>query len=85
LLAMDDAREDEVLEMQRHALNACLKKLSPEQREILAECYEEKQTIKEVAKKRRRTLEGLYKMIQRLRASLLECVEREMETERYSL
>ncbi|MEM8954582.1 MAG: sigma-70 family RNA polymerase sigma factor [Verrucomicrobiota bacterium] len=83
LLARDDSREEEVLEMQRHALNICLQKLEPEQREILAECYEQKQTIKEVARKRRRTLEGLYKMVQRMRASLLKCVEREMGAEGY--
>jgi RNA polymerase sigma-70 factor (ECF subfamily) len=85
LLAHEDPREEEVLEIQRHALNVCLKKLSPEQREILSECYEEKQTIKEVARKRRRTLEGLYKMVQRMRASLLECVQREMHAETYSV
>jgi RNA polymerase sigma-70 factor (ECF subfamily) len=85
LLAMEDPRQEDALEMQRHALSACLKKLTPEQREILTECYEQKQTIKEVARKRSRTLEGLYKMIQRLRSSLLECVQKEMHSENYSV
>ncbi|MEM7148138.1 MAG: sigma-70 family RNA polymerase sigma factor [Verrucomicrobiota bacterium] len=83
LLAKDNSREEEVLDLQRHALNKCLQKLEPEQREILAECYERKQTIKEVARKRSRTLEGLYKMVQRMRASLLECVRKEMDAEGY--
>ena len=39
------------------------------------------QTIRDVARKRRRTLEGLYKMVQRLRAMLFECVQKVIREE----
>ncbi|MFV1994946.1 MAG: sigma-70 family RNA polymerase sigma factor [Verrucomicrobiales bacterium] len=78
LLAFEDPREEDILEEQRHALSACLAKLEPEQREILCECYEGDHTLKEVARLRARSLEGLYKLMQRLRASLLKCIEREI-------
>ncbi len=56
-------------------------KLKPEQRKILADCYESDQTIKDVARKRRRTLEGLYKLVQRLRSTLFDCVQKAIREE----
>jgi RNA polymerase sigma-70 factor (ECF subfamily) len=81
MLASEDPREEDVLERERHALSRCLQKLKPEQREILADCYESDQTIKDVARKRRRTVEGLYKMVQRLRSTLFDCVQKAIREE----
>ena len=76
LLAVDEPEEEDYLEEQRHALAECLEKLKPDQRALLRECYEDGNTMKEVARVQRRSLDALYKSIQRLRASLLKCVER---------
>ena len=81
LLAVEDPREEDALEEQRHALAECLKKLKPEQRRLLRDCYESDKTMKEVAEIQNRSLEALYKVMQRLRAVLLECVERVIRKE----
>jgi len=81
LLAVEDPREEDALEEQRDALAECLKKLKPEQRRLLRDCYESGKTMKEVAEFQNRSLEALYKVVQRLRAALLDCVERVIRKE----
>lgn len=81
LLAVEDPREEDALEAQRHALAECLGKLKPEQRALLQNCYEGRQTMKEIARLQHRSLEALYKIMQRLRSLLLECVERLLRKE----
>lgn len=81
LLAVDEPEEEDYLEAHRHALAECLKKLKPEQRSLLRDCYEEGKTMKEVAQQQSRSLDALYKIMQRLRSSLLQCVERVIHKE----
>ncbi len=85
LLAVESEEEEDNLEAERHALAKCLKKLKPEQRGLLSDCYEGEQTIKEIARLRQRSVEAVYKAVQRLRATLLTCVERVLrEQEQYA-
>ena len=46
LLAVEDPREEDALEEQRDALAECLKKLKPEKRRLLRDCYESGKTMK---------------------------------------
>ncbi len=81
LLAVEDPQEEDALELQRHALAECLKKLEPGQRALLRDCYDGEKTMKDVARVQNRSLEALYKVVQRLRAMLLDCVLRVIRKE----
>jgi RNA polymerase sigma-70 factor (ECF subfamily) len=73
--------EDEFLVRRQEALNLCLEKLAPKQRELLEWRYQGEQSMSEVARRRGLSLEAAYKAIQRIRASLFECINRATEME----
>lgn len=81
LLADEGADETERLEAERHALTHCLDQLGPAQRELLERSYQPGVKFHEIAAQAGRSAAGFYKVIQRLRAALLECIERRLETE----
>jgi RNA polymerase sigma-70 factor (ECF subfamily) len=76
MLAAEGVEEMEGLESRRRALETCLEKLSPPQRELLSAAYGPGARFNEVAAKVGKSAEAFYKTIQRLRTALLECVER---------
>jgi len=64
---------------QRHeALNCCIDKLRPDQRELLILRYGAEQTVEELASRSNRTTEGVYKFLQRIRRQLLDCIDRSL-------
>ncbi len=76
--AMDTTGDD--LEQERSALNCCLKKMGDEQRDLVFAASMRDGGVKELAEATNRTANSLYKLIGRLRASLRDCVDRELQT-----
>jgi len=81
LLAEEGTAETERLEAERRALAHCLAQLAPAQRELLERSYQPGVKFHEVAAQAGRSATGFYKVIQRLRAALLECIERRLPAE----
>jgi len=63
-------------EAQREALETCLRKLSESQRALVLSAYAKGTRIDELASQRGQTAMSLYKLLHRIRQSLLECVRR---------
>lgn len=71
----------EELEARHRALVECLTKLRPTHRDLIAMRYGGGVTIKEVAEKIGRSVEGLYKTFRHIHRTLFECVDRTMARE----
>jgi len=61
-------------------LDGCLEKLPAEQRGIVQAYYFRRESVEAIAANARRSVEGVYKVLQRVRAMLRECIERAMRT-----
>ena len=81
LLAEEGSEEVERLEAERRALAHCLERLEPAQRELLEKSYQPGARFHEVAAQAGRSASAFYKVIQRLCAALLECIERQLHQE----
>lgn len=78
----DDAGDDEPrLERQREALESCLEKVAPDQRQLLMQAYSDESRIQDVARHSGRTVPGFYQWLHRMRKLLHDCVRREMAKE----
>jgi RNA polymerase sigma-70 factor (ECF subfamily) len=75
LLADEALTETPRLAKERQALDLCLEKLAPRQRELVQSCYAEGVTIKQVAEKLGKSATALYKVLNRIRLLLLDCIE----------
>ncbi len=71
-------------ETQREALDDCLKKLPIGQRELVLAAYTKGTRIDELAVQRGQTAMSLYKMLHRIRKTLLSCVQRGMSRENFA-
>jgi RNA polymerase sigma-70 factor (ECF subfamily) len=80
-LATDAQSLDEHAERQQAALEECLNKLIARDREIISLRYELGATTQEVADKVGRNVKTLYATLNRIRLSLLECIEHALATE----
>jgi RNA polymerase sigma-70 factor (ECF subfamily) len=79
---LDEGMEEaQRLEGERRALEGCLRKLEPRQREWLAAAYQPGVKAHEVAAASGRSPVAFYKTLQRLRALLLECMQQQFEQE----
>lgn len=67
-------------EAEYRALESCIARLEPAQRELLGEAYAPGVSFHEVAARLGKSAQAFYKTIQRLRAALLVCVQRELNT-----
>jgi RNA polymerase sigma-70 factor (ECF subfamily) len=81
LLADEGAAESALRERERRALDACVERLHPKQRELIRRCYGGGATIKEAAQSLGRSATSLYKALDRIRLALLECIERTLAQE----
>ncbi|MES2793670.1 MAG: sigma-70 family RNA polymerase sigma factor [Planctomycetota bacterium] len=66
---------------QREALEHCLQKLPPAQREMVLAAYAPGTRIDELATQRGQTPMALYKLLHRARQAMLECVRRALARE----
>jgi RNA polymerase sigma-70 factor, ECF subfamily len=80
-LAERQQRQTEYLEMRYRSLAVCMQKLSTRDRELLQHRYGLNAKPKQIADSTGRPLNTVYKGLQRIRASLLECVDRVLRAE----
>jgi RNA polymerase sigma-70 factor (ECF subfamily) len=81
LLADEGVAEAEQRESERRALEQCIERLAPRQRELIEQCYDGSSTIRQVAESLRRSAGALYKALDRLRSTLLDCIEQSLARE----
>lgn len=81
LIADESAASEMVLSEQRLALENCLAKLPPDQRDILLYAHQPETSMTEAAARSGRSKVGFYQWIYRLRHSLLDCIRREVARE----
>jgi RNA polymerase sigma-70 factor (ECF subfamily) len=62
-------------------LSSCLQKLPSEQRGIIEAYYYRAQPVDEIAAGSGRTGEAIYKVLQRIRHALRQCIDREIALE----
>lgn len=65
----------EVIEARRDALRTCLESVTDENRVLLYKYYSEGQRVASIAATTNRSVQSVYKGLQRLRASLHRCIE----------
>jgi RNA polymerase sigma-70 factor (ECF subfamily) len=58
----------------RH-LDGCLEKLPPEQRAVVEAYYFRRKDVPAIAAESRRSVDGVYKLLQRIRSVLRHCIE----------
>lgn len=75
-IADESAADEPRLERQREALEACMKKVEPDQRALLMQAYQPDSLIQEIARTSGRTVPGFYQWLHRMRRMLLECIRR---------
>jgi RNA polymerase sigma-70 factor (ECF subfamily) len=81
LLADEGAAEADRRDRERRALNGCIERLLPPQRELVKRCYSDGATIKAVAESLGRSATSLYKALDRIRLLLLACIEQTLAQE----
>ncbi len=74
LLAVEWAAIDSERDGRAIALEACVEELPVDSRRLLADRYSRDETLKETAQRTGVTPNSLYKTLQRIRKSLLDCV-----------
>jgi RNA polymerase sigma-70 factor (ECF subfamily) len=79
VVADDVADMQEVLERQHHALADCYQELTQANRQLIDQRYRTDVSVKELAEKLKRPLRTVYRLLDRVHASLLDCVERKMK------
>jgi RNA polymerase sigma-70 factor (ECF subfamily) len=62
-------------------LSDCLSKLAPEQRQTVERYYYERRPVEELAAQGGRSVEAIYKALQRIRQALFDCVTRALKAE----
>ena len=81
LIANEAAAETDTLARERAALERCIAQLGSPARELLEMAYQPGVKMHEVAVRSGKGVEAFCKTLQRLRARLLECVERQLKQE----
>jgi len=80
-LAQAGEKEDALGVARAQALASCMQRLEPADREIVAARYGSKATTVQVAEDLGRPLNTVYKALQRVRRSLLLCIEKTLARE----
>jgi len=80
LLAEESSRED-VQQVHRRHLEPCLAELKPGQRDLLMKAHTSGVVMRELAVKSGKSEQAFYKVIQRLRAVVLDCVTKAIAAE----
>ena len=84
LMALIDQRRTALepeLSLRREKLRECLGKLPDEQGALLRRYYAEEESVESLAARDGRSVEAIYKTLQRLRRALAECIERGLRAE----
>ena len=78
MLADEGANEMDLRKEQLRVLDQCISKLPDDRRELAITAYSHGTTIREMAKRMRKTEGSLYQMLARIRIQLRRCVSREL-------
>ena len=70
--AQDERASDK--EKRDMALRECLEQLPTHSRDVLTGYYFDERTVEQLAHSQGRSVEAIYKLLQRLRAALLDCI-----------
>jgi RNA polymerase sigma-70 factor (ECF subfamily) len=82
LLAQDAVTRADLLESRREALRQCLKKLPERDRQLVQHCYSDSRaSFKAVAQDLGRPVNTVYKALNRIRKTLLECIQRTLSVQ----
>jgi RNA polymerase sigma-70 factor (ECF subfamily) len=84
LMALIDARSavlEPELSLRSEKLHDCLSKLPDGQRGVVQRYYSEDEPVESLALREGRSVEAIYKLLQRVRRALLECIERGVRVE----
>jgi RNA polymerase sigma-70 factor, ECF subfamily len=65
-----------VLQARRAVLPGCMEKLPPSDRELIEQRYAGEETILEIARRTSRPANTLYKALERIRRTLMKCIEK---------
>jgi RNA polymerase sigma-70 factor (ECF subfamily) len=74
------ARSLDALEQRQHALDGCLEKLRPEDQQLVRLRYSDGATTKSVAEQVGRSVDAVYKALNRIEAFLVECTRRALRS-----
>lgn len=75
LMGSDHTRTDDDRQQEQH-LAACLGALPAEHRRLVTDYYFEEKPVDTLAGEHGRTVEAIYKILQRIRQALLKCMQR---------
>ena len=79
-LGTENAAHEELLVLQSEALEDCVTKLSPKDREMLEARYGSETSLVDFAKSSSRSVNSIYVILNRIRKQLLQCVGRALRT-----
>lgn len=85
LIPLIEARREELaaeLALRSEKLRECLGRLPAEQRSRIVDYYERDEPVEAIARRAGCTADAIYKMLQRTRRALLDCVERGLRQEK---
>ena len=80
-LLAEESVDDETAQSFRQHLDRCLAKMHPEKRDVLLKVHSPGVVMREVALQSGKSEQAFYKVVQRLRASLVDCVSKAVATE----
>lgn len=80
-IASELARASDDMQDRHEALQGCLQKLAPQQRELILHRYSSVGTLADYAASVGRSAAGLKVTLHRLRSTLLDCVEEKLRSE----
>jgi len=78
LLAMTELEMEAELDDRTEHLRECLTRLPPQQRSMIHHYYTDEMDVAAIAAAQSRTVEAIYKSLQRVRQALLDCIERKL-------
>jgi RNA polymerase sigma-70 factor (ECF subfamily) len=78
-VAADATEMHELLEKQHRALADCYQQLPIANRQLIDQRYQSEASVKELAQKLNRPLRTVYRLLDRIHSSLLDCIERKLE------
>ena len=76
---MDELTDD--LDQRAEHLNGCVEKLPHSQQQIIRRYYYDRDSVQTVAESTGRSIEAIYKTLQRIRKALMACILRNIELE----
>ena len=78
LLLQDEEQHAAELDERKRYLKNCLDALSGDHRELLDAYYHKEYSVSELSERNGRSVEAIYKMLQRIRLALHQCIESKM-------